>query len=200
MCLLICYLSHRFDSQDCYLRIKDVDRRFACPYCMWCASLWSSSRWCNAIRARQSQCVTRWHTWLAFRVAWRSVALWFLPCQLLMSKHNILVSTSRSLHSFITIDVCKNRRMYCIMCRFKFRFSSQLLRKKKKRFNSRLEWEENYQKIFMWFNLLAPELLFFFIILAHSLYKMWIKQEPNTLELWNKLHFEGEKTEGIYHV
>jgi len=42
-------------------------------------------------------------------------------------------------------------------------------------------------------NLLAPEL--FFKILAHSLYKMWIKQEPNTLELWNKLHFEEKNGE-----
>jgi len=47
-------------------------------------------------------------------------------------------------------------------------------------------------------NLLAPEL--FFQILAHSVYKMWIKQEPNTLELWNKLHFEEKKTDSIYHV
>ena len=30
------------------------------------------------------------------------------------------------------------------------------------------------------FNLLAPD---FFFILAHSVYKMCIKQEPNTLEL-----------------
>ena len=30
---------------------------------------------------------------------------------------------------------------------------------------------------------------------------MWIIQEPNTLELWNKLHFEEEiQTESIYHV
>ena len=28
---------------------------------------------------------------------------------------------------------------------------------------------------------------------------MWIKQEPNTLELWNKLHFEEKKTESIYY-
>jgi len=47
-------------------------------------------------------------------------------------------------------------------------------------------------------NLLAPEL--FFVILAHPVYKMWIKQEPNTLELWNKLHFEEEKTENIFRV
>jgi len=49
------------------------------------------------------------------------------------------------------------------------------------------------------FNLLAPELFFF--ILAHLVYKMWIIQEPNMLELWNKLHFEEEKKkENIYHV
>jgi len=47
-------------------------------------------------------------------------------------------------------------------------------------------------------NLLAPEL--FSLILAHPLYKMWIMQEPNTLDLWNELHFEEEKTESIYHV
>ena len=48
-------------------------------------------------------------------------------------------------------------------------------------------------------NLLVPE-LFLFLILAHTVYKMWITQEPNTLELWNKQHFEEEKTESIYHV
>jgi len=30
----------------------------------------------------------------------------------------------------------------------------------------------------------------YFLILAHSVYKMWIIQEPNTLQFWNKLHFE----------
>jgi len=40
-----------------------------------------------------------------------------------------------------------------------------------------------------------------FLILAHSAYKMWIIQEPNMLELWNKLYFEEEKkTESIRHV
>jgi len=29
---------------------------------------------------------------------------------------------------------------------------------------------------------------------------MWIKQEPNMLELWNKLDFEEKETESIYHV
>jgi hypothetical protein len=37
-------------------------------------------------------------------------------------------------------------------------------------------------------NLLAPELFFFF--LTRPVYKMSIIQESNTLELWNKLHFE----------
>ena len=39
--------------------------------------------------------------------------------------------------------------------------------------------------------------MIFFLILAHPVYKMWIIQEPDTLELWNKLHFEKEKTESI---
>jgi len=39
-----------------------------------------------------------------------------------------------------------------------------------------------------------------FLILAHPVYKMCIKQEPNTLELWNELHFEEEKTDSIYRV
>ena len=29
---------------------------------------------------------------------------------------------------------------------------------------------------------------------------MWLIQEPNTLELWNKLHYEEDKTESIHHV
>jgi len=55
-----------------------------------------------------------------------------------------------------------------------------------------------YLQVVIFLNLLAPEL--FFKILAHTVYKMWIKQEPNTLQLWNKLHFEGEKAESIYLV
>ena len=47
-------------------------------------------------------------------------------------------------------------------------------------------------------NLLTPEL--FFLIFAHPVYKILVIQERNTLELWNKLHFEEEKTESIYHV
>jgi len=44
----------------------------------------------------------------------------------------------------------------------------------------------------------VPELFFF--ILAHPVYKMWIIQETNTLDLWNKLHFEEENTQSIYQV
>ena len=40
----------------------------------------------------------------------------------------------------------------------------------------------------------------FFLILSHPVYKMWIIQKPNKLALWNKLHFEEEKTESIEHV
>jgi len=50
----------------------------------------------------------------------------------------------------------------------------------------------------VYFNLLAPEL--FFLILAQPVYKMWIKQEPNMLKLWNKLHFEEKKMKSKYHV
>ena len=40
-----------------------------------------------------------------------------------------------------------------------------------------------------------------FLILVHPVYKMWIIEELNTLELWNKLHFEErKKMESIYHV
>ena len=41
---------------------------------------------------------------------------------------------------------------------------------------------------------------YFFLILAHPVYKMWITREQNTLELWNKLHFVEEKAESIYHI
>jgi len=47
-------------------------------------------------------------------------------------------------------------------------------------------------------NLLAPEL--FFLILAHPVDKMWIVQEPDTLELWNKLHFEEKKKRRVYSM
>jgi len=54
---------------------------------------------------------------------------------------------------------------------------------------------QNWQYVF---NLLAPELFFFNF--STPVYKMWIIQETKKLELWNKLHFEEEKTESIYHV
>ena len=41
---------------------------------------------------------------------------------------------------------------------------------------------------------------YFFLISAHSVYKMCIIQEPKKLALWNKLRFDEEKTESIEHV
>ena len=48
-----------------------------------------------------------------------------------------------------------------------------------------------YPNSLIQFKILVPELCFF-LILAHSVYKMRKMQESNTLELWNKLHFEEE--------
>jgi hypothetical protein len=39
---------------------------------------------------------------------------------------------------------------------------------------------------------------YFFLILAHSVYKMWIIQEPNKLELWNKLNLKEKKKRRLY--
>ena len=47
-------------------------------------------------------------------------------------------------------------------------------------------------------DLLATD--FFFQILAHPVFKMWVIQKPNNVALWNKRHFEGEKMEIIQHV
>ena len=41
---------------------------------------------------------------------------------------------------------------------------------------------------------------YFFLILAHPVYKMWIIQVSNKLALWNKLHLKRKKTESIEHV
>ena len=59
-----------------------------------------------------------------------------------------------------------------------------------------LGWSECFTVYIHFINLLVPEL--FFLILAHPVYKMWIIQEPNTLELWNKLHFEEKVMESIF--
>ena len=48
------------------------------------------------------------------------------------------------------------------------------------------------------FNLLATD--FFFQILAHPVFKMWVIQKPNKVALWNKRHFEERKMEIIHHV
>ena len=41
---------------------------------------------------------------------------------------------------------------------------------------------------------------FFFQILAHPVFKMWVIQKPNKVALWNKWHFEEKKMEIIQHV
>ena len=40
----------------------------------------------------------------------------------------------------------------------------------------------------------------YFLKFSTPVYKVWIIQGPNKLELWNKLHFVEDKTESIYHV
>ena len=47
-------------------------------------------------------------------------------------------------------------------------------------------------------NLLAKD--FFFQILAHPVFKMWVIQKPNNVALWNKRHFGEKKMEIIQHV
>jgi hypothetical protein len=36
--------------------------------------------------------------------------------------------------------------------------------------------------------------------LAHTVYEMWIIQEPNKVALWNKRNFEEKRTEIMQHV
>jgi hypothetical protein len=48
------------------------------------------------------------------------------------------------------------------------------------------------------FNLLEKD--FFFQILAHSVFKMWVIQKPNKVTLWNKRYFEEKEMEIIQHV
>ena len=42
--------------------------------------------------------------------------------------------------------------------------------------------------------------IFFFQILAHPVFKMWVIQKPNKVALWKKRHFEEKKMEIIQHV
>ena len=49
-------------------------------------------------------------------------------------------------------------------------------------------WKDNI-------NLLATD--FLFQMLAHAVFKMWVRQKPNKVALWNNGHFEGEKMEII---
>ena len=45
--------------------------------------------------------------------------------------------------------------------------------------------------VIYYFNLLATD--FFFQILAHPVFKMWVIQKPNKVALWNKRRFEEKK-------
>ena len=42
--------------------------------------------------------------------------------------------------------------------------------------------------------------IFFFQILAHPVFKLWVIHKPNKVALWNKRHFEERKMEIIQHV
>ena len=58
--------------------------------------------------------------------------------------------------------------------------------------------ECNASKTTVGINLLATD--FFFQILTHPVFKMWVVQKPNKVALWNKRHFEEKKMEIIKHV
>ena len=72
--------------------------------------------------------------------------------------------------------------------------SPSLIKTKQHKKNERSKTFRSWQPITLW------RRNYFFLILAHPVYKMWIIQEPNKLALWNKLHFEEKKTEIIQHV
>jgi hypothetical protein len=40
----------------------------------------------------------------------------------------------------------------------------------------------------------------FLLNFSTPVFKMWIIQEPKEVALWNKRHFEEEKTESVQHV
>ena len=140
------------------LLLRNVDRAFACPYLMSFAGLWSSSRWCNAIRVRLSPCVklvthdslSRLLLQVVIPSAWCSMALWFLPYELFLSKH-IFVSTSWYLQFFFyckCFQTSENALYLSVDLNFDSGTSS-CSEKLKGLFNSRLEWKENYQRKFL---------------------------------------------------
>ena len=61
-------------------------------------------------------------------------------------------------------------------------------------------WKEMDEKLGKTWHSLAFWRRNYFFNFCTPVYKMLIMQEPNKLELWNKLHFEEKKTESIYHV
>jgi len=75
---------------------------------------------------------------------------------------------------------------YCFVWLTFTSFSYTNMTRKKKCFGEK--YENQFSSLF---NLLEPE--FYISILAHSVGKMRIIQEPNKVELWNKRHFEEKK-------
>ena len=90
-------------------------------------------------------------------------------------------------------SVRRTQYLWCFKSDISQQFSPSL-RRVCQRASSRyiMHWYYEISCMLFLVKLLATELFFF--ILAHTVYKMWIIQETNTLELWNKLHFE-EKNE-----
>jgi hypothetical protein len=109
---------------------------------------------------------------------WRS-ALWQLAVAKLLLLLTLCASSYtvwNKLTGYITLTV-HIKSLVCLLSYYIERFSFGCL---SIRINS---------KYFL--NFLTLELLF--LILAQPVYKIWIIQEPNTLDLWNKLHFEEKK-------
>ena len=57
---------------------------------------------------------------------------------------------------------------------------------------SEIEWVLSQSDLTFWCR------NYFFFNFCTPVYKMWIIQEPNKLELWNKLHFEEKKKRRVY--
>jgi len=63
--------------------------------------------------------------------------------------------------------------------------------------NSHYDWKKAETKQSLKFETFGAGIIFF-LNFSTPVYKMWIIQEPNKLELWNKLHFEEGEKNGEY--
>ena len=105
-----------------------------------------------------------------------------------------------------------DQHIYIYICMYEIIWRSFILRRRnlsdescREIQNTHFVFKKRVPKIvpLMWVGMVQPDrphatLTFwrrnyFFFILAHFVYKMWIVQEPNKLELWNKLHFKEKK-------